>query len=157
MAVEFSPETNQKIEELLSRYPTKTSATLPILWVAQRECGYLSKEIVEHLAGLLEINPIRLQETISFYTMFQTKPLGKYLIQVCHTLSCSLRGAGNIANFLKDKLKIDFGKTTPDNKFTLVKVECLGSCGTAPVVQINDDYYENVTIEELDRILDNLP
>jgi len=124
--------------------------------LAQEEFGYVSEEIIEYLAKFMDMSPVFLKNTISFYTMFKGKETGKYLIQVCHTLSCSLMGSGNIIDYIKEKLNIDVWETTPDKKFTLVKVECLGSCGTAPVMQINDDYYENLTEEKIDEILGKL-
>ena len=157
MAVEFLPEAKKKVDDLLERYPTRSSALIPVLWVAQKEFGCLSKEVVEYLSGILDTPPVHISDTISFYTMFQTELQGKYFIQVCHTLSCALCGTKSIVEHLKKKLNIDFGETTQDKRFTLVKVECLGSCGTAPVKQINDDYYENLTPEKVDNILKKLP
>ena len=154
--MEFSQETKQKLQEILSHYPTKTAAVLPAVYLAQEEFGYISEEGIEYLAKLLDISPVFLKNTISFYTMFRGKETGKYLIQVCHTLSCSLLGAGHIVDFIKKRLNIDVGETTSDKRFTLMKVECLGSCGTAPVMQINDDYYENLTEEKIDEILNKL-
>jgi len=154
--MEFSQETKQKFQEILLHYPVKTAAVLPAVHLAQEEFGYVSEEIIEYLAKFMDMSPVFLKNTISFYTMFKGKETGKYLIQVCHTLSCSLMGAGNIIDYIKEKLNIDVWETTPDKKFTLVKVECLGSCGTAPVMQINDDYYENLTEEEIDEILSRL-
>ena len=151
--MEFSQETKQKFQEILSHYPVKTAAVLPAVHLAQEEFGYVSEEIIEYLAKFMDMSPVFLKNTISFYTMFKGKETGKYLIQVCSTLSCFLMGAGNIIDYIKEKLNIDVWETTPDKKFTLVKVECLGSCGTAPVMQINDDYYENLTEEKIDEIL----
>lgn len=154
--MEFSQETKQKFQEILLHYPVKTAAVLPAVHLAQEEFGHISEEIIEYLAKFMDMSPVFLKNTISFYTMFKGKETGKYLIQVCHTLSCSLMGAGNIIDYIKEKLNIDVWETTPDKKFTLAKVECLGSCGTAPVMQINDDYYENLTEEKIDEILSRL-
>jgi len=157
MAVEFSQETLQEFHEILKRYPTKMAASLPALHLAQRDFGYITDETIEYIAGLLDLTHAEMQNTVSFYSLFYRKEMGKYIIQVCHTLSCSLLGAATIIDHIKNKLGIAPGETTPDKKFSLVKVECLGSCGTAPVMRINDDYYENLTIQKIDEIIDNLP
>ncbi|MFC1562445.1 NADH-quinone oxidoreductase subunit NuoE [candidate division KSB1 bacterium] len=154
--MEFSQESKKKLEEILSHYPTKTAAALPAVYLAQEEFGYVDEEVIEYVAGLLEVTPVFLENTVSFYTMFRGKETGKYLIQVCSTLSCSLMNSEHIVDYIKEKLNIEVGGTTPDKKFSLIKVECLGSCGTAPMMQINDDYYENLTEEKIDEILDKL-
>ncbi len=156
MTVEFNPEAKKEFEWLLTRFPNKQAALIPTLHLAQREFDWISGDVIEYVAGLLDLTPMYVLDTVTFYTWFKKKPTGKYLIQVCHTLSCSLMGAEHIVEYLKKKLSIGVGETTPDNKFTLVKVECLGSCDTAPMMQVNDDYYENLTPEEIDRILDSL-
>ncbi len=156
MKVEFSEAAKKEFQEILKRYPDKRSATLPTLHLAQREFGYISRDVMEYVSSLLDLTVGEVMDTTSFYTMFKLKPTGKYHIQVCRTLSCALRGAQEIYEHLEAKLGIHEGEVTPDGKFSLMKVECLGSCGTAPVVQINDDYYEGLTIEKLDEILDNL-
>ena len=154
--MEFSQESKQKLKEIKSRYPRKEAAVLPSVYLAQKEFGYISDEVIEYLGDVLEVSPTFVKNTITFYTMFKDENVGKYLIQVCHTLSCSLLGAAHIVDYLKSKLNINVGETTPDKKFSLVKVECLGSCGTAPVMQINDDYYEDLTEEKIDEILGKL-
>ena len=154
--MEFSEETKQKFEEISSHYPTKTAAVLPAVYLAQEEFGYVDEEVFEYVANLLDLSPVFLKNTISFYTMFRGKETGKYLIQVCSTLSCSLMNSEHIVEYIKKKINIDVGETTTDKKFTLIKVECLGSCGTAPMMQINDDYYENLTVEKVNEILDKL-
>ncbi|UCH09095.1 MAG: NADH-quinone oxidoreductase subunit NuoE [Fidelibacterota bacterium] len=157
MSFAFKAEQQKRFKALLKQYPDKRSAALPVLHLAQEQEGYLSTEIIETLAGMLDITPASLMDTVSFYTMFHTKPRGKYLLQVCQTLSCSLAGADQLVDHLEHKFHIQVGETTEDGKFTLLKVECLGSCGTAPVVQINDDYYERVSKEKLKRVLEKLP
>ncbi|HLN85015.1 MAG TPA: NAD(P)H-dependent oxidoreductase subunit E, partial [Candidatus Limnocylindrales bacterium] len=127
-----------------------------VLYLAQQEFGYLSPEAIEYVATLMEQAPARVQGVVSFYTMFNTKPIGRHHIQVCRTLSCALGGAGRITAFIKRKLGIDIGQTTTDGRFTLSEVECLASCGTAPMMQINDDYYENLNEENTEKILDSL-
>ena len=156
MKVEFSESAKKEFDAIVQRYPQKRAALLTVLHLAQREFGWLSREVMEYVGRLLDIPAGEVYDTASFYTMFYQKPVGKYHIQVCHTLSCALRGARNIYEHLEQKLGIKAGEVTPDGKFSLVKVECLGSCGTAPVVQINDDYFEGLTIEQLDDILNRL-
>lgn len=153
----LSPSAQAEIEKLLARYPTKKSALLPALHIVQRELGYLSPQVKEDVARILEITPAEVEEVATFYTMYEHEPVGKYIVQVCCNLSCCLLGAESLLEHLKKKWNIGVGETTPDKRFTLKTVECLGSCGTAPVVQINDDYYENLTIEELEKVLNKLP
>ncbi len=129
---------------------------LPVLYLAQEEFGYLGAEAIEYISRLMEIPSARVQGVVSFYTMLYAKPIGKYHIQVCRTLPCALMGAERIASFLAAKLGIEVGETTADGRFTLSEVECLASCGTAPVMQINDDYYEGLTEKKVDEILEAL-
>jgi len=140
----------------MRKYPRKRSALIPSLQLAQKEAGYLSSETITEVARLFELAPNEVNEVVSFYTMFYKKPLGKYVIQVCTNISCLLCNAEDILAHLTRRLGIRVGETSPDKKFTLLEVECLGSCGTSPVVQINEDYYEDLTTEKLDRILDSL-
>lgn len=152
----FSDEAMKKFAEITSRYPNKRSSLLMVLHLAQEEFGWISKDVMEYVAGLLNLPPGDIMDTVSFYTMFHKKPMGKYHIQVCHTLSCALRGARELCEHLETKLGIRPGEVTPDGKFSLVKVECLGSCGTAPTVQINDEYHEDLTVEKLDKLIESL-
>jgi len=154
MALEFSPETLKKFAETVARYPKKEAAMLPVLYLAQQEFGHLGPEAIEYVAKLMEQTPARVHGVVSFYTMYNMKPIGRHHIQVCRTLSCALGGAERITGFIKQKLGIETGQTTSDGRFTLSEVECLASCGTAPMMQINDDYYENLTEEKIDQILD---
>lgn len=156
MAVEFSEAAKQEFAEIVNHYPTKEAAMLPTLHLAKREFGQISPEVMTYISQLLDLHVTRVANVVSFYTLFPREPEGKYVIQVCSTLSCQLMGAETVVDHIKKKLAIDVGETTPDNKFTLKKVECLGSCGTAPVMQINDDYYEQLTVEKIDKILDSL-
>jgi NADH-quinone oxidoreductase E subunit len=126
------------------------------LQLAQKETGYLTSDAMQEIAGIFELSPNEVYEVASFYTMLYKKPVGKYVIQVCTNISCMLCNAEQIVDHLTKRLGIKFGETSPDKKYTLVEVECLGSCGTSPVVQINEDYYEDLTPEKLDRILDSL-
>jgi len=156
MALEFSPETLKKFEATVARYPKKEAAMLPVLYLAQREFGHLGPEAVEYVAKLMDQAPARVHGVVSFYTMYNTKPIGRHHIQVCRTLPCALRGAEEVTEFLKKKLGIDCGQTTPDGRFTLSEVECLASCGTAPMMQVNDDYFENLTEEKINQLLDEM-
>lgn len=156
MSFAFSSDRKKRFNALLKRYPDKRSVTLPALHMAQEQEGFLNAEIIKYLAGMLEIKSAELMDTVSFYTMFQTKSQGKYLLQVCQTLSCSLLGADELVDYLSTKHKIKVGETTADGLFTLLKVECLGSCGTAPVLQVNEDYIEKATHEKVDRVLSKL-
>jgi NADH-quinone oxidoreductase E subunit len=153
MALEFSPETLKKFHETVARYPKKEAAMLPVLYLAQREFGHLGPEAIEYVARLMDQAPARVLGVVSFYTLYNMKPVGRHHIQVCRTLPCALRGAENVTGWLKKKLGIETGQTTPDGRFTLSEVECLASCGTAPMMQVNDDYYENLTEEKIGAIL----
>jgi NADH-quinone oxidoreductase subunit E len=156
MATIFSDNALMEFRSILTRYPTKRAALLPTLHLAQREFGYISSETIEYIASLLELTPAEVWNAVSFYSLFYRKAMGMYVVQVCQTLSCSLFGAQHILDHLVKKLGINPGETTPDKRFSLLKVECLGSCGTAPVMRINYDYYENLTTEKIDALLDSL-
>jgi NADH-quinone oxidoreductase subunit E len=156
MAFEFSPETLKQFDEVVSRYPEKKSAILPVLYMAQKEFGHLSQEAIEYVAKLMDIPAARLYGIVTFYTMLNMQPVGRHHLQICRTLPCALRGSERITNYLKKKLGINLGETTPDGEFTLSEVECLASCGTAPVMQINDDYCENLSEEKIEKIFETL-
>jgi NADH-quinone oxidoreductase E subunit len=152
----LSEAAKSRIRELFPRYPDKRSVTLAALRVAQEEQGYITEEAMADVGVLLELTPVQVYETATFYTLFTLQPVGKYLIQVCRTLSCALVGAGSLIRHLEQKLGITVGETTPDGLFTLKKVECLAGCGAGPMMQINDEYYEYLTTDKVDRILDDL-
>src|SRR5215475_6502383 len=156
MALEFSPATLQKFTELVQRYPRKEAALVPVLSLAQREFGHLSAAAIDYVATIMQLPVARVYGVVSFYTMLNMKPIGRHHIQVCRTLPCALNGAEKITAFIKAKLGIEVGQTTADGKFTLSEVECLASCGTAPMMQINDAYYENLTEARVTEILDSL-
>ena len=145
-----------KIEEILSRYPVRRSALLPLLYLAQEEEGYISEAAMKEIAGILRLTPPQVYETVTFYTMFTLKRLGRFHIQVCKSLMCALVGSDTLVGWLQRRLGIKPGETTADGLFTLSTVECLASCGTGPMMQVNDDYYEGITEEKLDRILADL-
>ncbi len=153
MPVQFSPEAKKEFDELLTRYPYKEPALLPVLHLAQREFGYLSLDALKYVADLLELPPARVAGVATFYPMYHFKPVGKYLLHVCATLSCALLGAEGVVDYLQKKLGVHAGETTPDGRFTILKVECVASCGTAPVLMLNETLIHKVTREKLDDIL----
>jgi NADH-quinone oxidoreductase subunit E len=149
----FTPERQRRAEELVALYPEKRAALLPILWLVEEQEGWVAPSAMRAAAALVEITEAEAAEVVSFYTLFDRRPVGRNHIQVCAGVCCKLRGADWLISYLKDKLGIAAGETTPDGKFTLSTVECLGSCGTAPMMQIGDDYYENLDAEKVDGIL----
>jgi NADH-quinone oxidoreductase E subunit len=155
---EFSPEVVEEMRSHLTKYPTdrKRSALIPLLFVIQRERGYIDNPGVNFLAQFLGEEITDVWETATFYSMFNLRPIGRHHIQICKTLSCKIMGEPEITDHVCSKLGINPGETTEDGKFTVSLVECLGSCGTAPMMQIGFDYYENLTRETVDRILDSL-
>ncbi len=156
---QFSEAGLKKVQEIISRYPAgkQKSALLPVLHLAQHEFdGWLSPEVMDYVAKLLSIQPVEVYEVATFYTMYNTKPVGKCLIEVCRTGPCWLRGADDVVEQIENRLGINVGETTPDGQFTLKTVECLGSCGTAPMLQCGADFYENLTPEKVDQLLDKL-
>ena len=152
----LSTKTIENIKKTIAKYPGKKFASMDALMIAQQECGYLTEEALRQIADMLDMTPVQLNEVAAFYTMYNKKPVCKYHIQVCTNVSCSLLGAEHIVEFLSKKIGIKKGETTSDKKFTLSEVECLGSCGTAPMMQINDDYYEDLTDEKIEEILKEL-
>ncbi|MEI6436380.1 MAG: NAD(P)H-dependent oxidoreductase subunit E [Bacteroidota bacterium] len=157
--VAFKPETLNKVHQLIIRYPQeqKKSALIPLLHIAQEEFGgYLTVDIMDYVATLLEIQPIEVYEVATFYSMFYLEKVGKYVLEVCRTGPCSLAGGDKIRNYLKQTLGINSGETTPDGLFTLKEVECLGACGAGPVMQVNTEYYEKLTPSRVDRLLEEM-
>ena len=152
----LSEESIKEIKEKVQKYPRKKSGILPALTVAYRQLGYVDAEIYRAISEVIDVPYVEIAEAATFYTMFPKKPRGKYLIQVCHNISCALLGADSLITYLEEKLGIKKGETTEDNLFTLISVECLGSCSTAPMMQINNDFYENLTREKVDNILQEL-
>jgi NADH-quinone oxidoreductase E subunit len=157
VSVVFSETARAEFERLLTRYPDKEAVILPALHLAQRDFGHVSDDAIVYVAGLLGVSPARIEGVATFYTMYNRKPVGKYHVQICRNIACSLLGAEHLIEHVAGKLGVMPGGTTPDGKFTLSQVECLGSCGTAPVMQVNDDYHENLTASSIDAILDKLP
>jgi NADH-quinone oxidoreductase E subunit len=136
----FSEKYKDEIADILSRYPVKRSALIPLLYVAQRDQGYVTESAMHEIAHLLRLTPPQVYETITFYTMFNLKPTGKFHIQVCKSLMCALVGSDTVIEWIKAKLGIAPGESTADGLFSLSAVECLAACGTGPMMQINDDY-----------------
>jgi NADH-quinone oxidoreductase subunit E len=153
----FSPEIEAEIDEHLAKYPVPRSAILPLMFIVQRERGYLDPPGVSYLANRLNLRITDIWEVATFYSMIQSRPVGKYHIQICKTLSCKIMGEPKITGHVCQKLGVKPGETTADGRFTISLVECLGSCGTAPMFQINFDYHENLTPEKVDQLLDSLP
>ena len=156
--IKFSEDALLLIHRIMNRYPEgkQKSAILPVLHIAQAEFdGWLSPEVMEYVASILKIQPVEVFEVASFYSMFNLKPVGKCLIEVCRTGPCWLMGAEDIVSYMEKKLGIKDGETTKDGMFTLKTVECLASCGTAPMMQIGEKYHENLTTEKCDSILED--
>lgn len=151
--VQFSEKAMKEFEGLKPLFDNPKSRLIPTLALAQREFGYLSAEVIEYVAGLMELTPAKVMEVASFYTMLHKKPVGKYDIQVCLNISCALMKSRELFSHLKNKLNIDDGETTGDKKFTLTRVECLGACDKAPAVRMNDVYHYKVTPERMDELL----
>ena len=152
----FKPEILQQVEQMKSRYPEgkQKSALIPLLHIAQQEFGnWLDVPVMDYVAELLEIQPIEVYEVATFYTMFNMKPVGKYVFEVCQTGPCMLNGSDNIINHIKKTLNIKNGETTADGMFTLKTAECLGACGYAPMMQLGEFYHEHLTTEKVDEIL----
>ncbi|HEU4523254.1 MAG TPA: NAD(P)H-dependent oxidoreductase subunit E [Thermoanaerobaculia bacterium] len=154
--VEFPPEVKEKFEWILTRYPTKEAALLPTLHLVQQTWGWISPEAVHYVSELLDLSPATIFGVVSFYDMYNQKPVGKYYLKVCTNLSCMVTRAYDLYEHLCDKLDVKPGETTKDGRFTVGEVECLGSCNTAPVVQVNNEYHENMSIERMNELLTRL-
>lgn len=154
--VSWSEQDLVDIEAIVERYPERKAAIMPVLWKAQRKWGWLSLDVQRLVARTLGLPPSHVLAVATFYTMFKKAPTGRWLLQVCHTLSCELAGADRIIEHLRRRLQLDDQGNSADGKFTLMRVECLAACGSAPMMQVNDDFYELLTPERLDQILDAL-
>ncbi len=155
--IQFNEEKLAKVNEIISRYPEgkQKSALLPVLHLAQETFGgWLDVPVMDYVAGLLKIEPIEVYEVASFYSMYNLSPVGKYMFEVCQTGPCMLNGSDNIIDYIKQKLNIGVGETTPDGMFTLKTVECLGACGYAPMMQLGKHYREHLTKEKVDAIIE---
>jgi NADH-quinone oxidoreductase subunit E len=155
--MKFSDDKLAKVQEIVARYPEgkQKSALIPVLHLAQEEFGgWLSAEAMDYVASLLKLEPIEVYEVATFYSMYNLKPVGKYLFEVCQTGPCMLNGSDNIIDYIKQKLNINVGETTADGLFTLKTVECLGACGYAPMMQLGKNFREHLTKERVDQLID---
>jgi NADH-quinone oxidoreductase subunit E len=150
-------EFEAKVDAIVAKYPRPKAAVLPVLWEVQKAKGYVDQASEAWVAARLGVSPAHVHGCVTFYTMYKQRPSGRYHVQVCTTLSCMLRGSDELVAHLEKRLGVPVGGTSPDGKFSLVRVECLGSCDTAPMFQLNDDYHENLTLEKVDRLLESLP
>ena len=156
MDFKFTEENLKKIDEIIKKYPVKRPAVMPVLYIAQKQNGWISQEVMLEVAKILDMHPEEVLGIVTFYTMYYQKPMGKYHIQVCTNVSCMLRGAYEIYDGVKEKLGIGNMQVTGDKIFSLEEVECMGSCGTAPMIAVNEDYYENLSKEKVEEILESL-
>ena len=154
----YTPEHRARFDEIVQRYPPdrRRSAVLPALYLAQKQQGYITANAIRHVAEVLGITRADVEDVVSFYTMFYRKPVGRYVLQVCRTLSCALNGAERVTEALVEKLGIKPGQTDADATFTLVEVECLGACDRAPVVMVNDAWHECLMPEDAAKLVDDL-
>jgi len=156
MSFKFTEENIKRIEAARKKYPTALAAVMDTVYIAQEQNGFISNEVMEEIANVLGIDKVNVLSVVTFYTMYHTKPMGKYHVQVCTNVSCMLRGAYEIWDGVKDKLGLDHMKVSPDAKFSLEEVECMGACGYAPMIAVNEDYFENLNKEKVFEILDSL-
>ena len=156
MAFTLSAEHEKIVDELISRYPAKQAACIPVLHLCQRQVGWVSPEVIDYVATRLGMSTSEVKGVVTFYTMYQQHPPGKHTVWVCRTLSCELMGAKTIEEHLEHRLGCHAGGTSADGTFTLKKAECLAACGYGPMVQIDDQFYENLTVEKLDALLDRI-
>lgn len=154
--MKFTDSERKEIEKLRKRYPESRSLVLPLMWMLQKRDGYISDDAVHLIAGELDIPPIWVEEVRSWYSMFSRDKEGTFVLEICNNLSCSLMGSQDIIDYICDKLKIKVGETTKDGTFTVKTAECLGSCGTGPMMQVGDMYYEMLDEKKVDEILDSL-
>ncbi|PYR99141.1 MAG: NAD(P)H-dependent oxidoreductase subunit E [Acidobacteria bacterium] len=152
----FSKETEDKFKHLVSLYPRKRSALIPMLLLAQKEDGYIKPAAIDYVARYLDLNPSEVDSIMSFYTLLRRRPVGKYHIMICTNLSCLLRGSDEIEACVKRELGVNLGEVTADGLFSAIEFECLASCTTAPVIQINGEFYENLDVRKTEEILDEL-
>lgn len=152
----FSPETEAAFRQLAARYPEKRSALVPMLALAQKEHGWVRPEAVQYVANYLGLSPSDVESVVSFYTLLHRRPVGHNVLLVCTNISCMLCGSDAIHATLRKRLGIDWGETTPDGRFTLIEAECLGSCTTAPVLQVNGVFHENLTAGKVESLLAEL-
>jgi NADH-quinone oxidoreductase subunit E len=157
MAFSLNVEQNRQLEQILERYPNKMAACIPVLHLCQEaNQSWVSTDVIEFVAKRLELSPAHVKGVVTFYTLFNQEPVGKHQVWVCRTLSCALRGSEQLLAHCEKRLGCHAGETSKDGKITLRTAECLASCGTAPMIQVDKRYYENLTLEKVDRLLDEL-
>ncbi|MFA5511739.1 MAG: NAD(P)H-dependent oxidoreductase subunit E [Candidatus Kapaibacterium sp.] len=156
MQIEFNTEELQEVQKHISKYPEKKAAIMPVLWMAQKKWGWLSLDVMRYVSQLLDLPLSHVEGVASFYTMYFKKPMGKYHVQVCTNVSCMLRKGDEIYKHVAEKLGIKHNECSEDGFYSLEEVECMGACGGAPVVVINEDFYENVDISKVDDLLTSL-
>lgn len=156
MPFALTAEREREFADILSRYPNKMAATIPVLHLCQEQEGWISDDVIRFVAERLEVSTAHVKGVVTFYTLFNQKPVGKHTVWVCRTLSCALRGADGILHHCEKRLGIKEGETTKDGKITLKTAECLAACGQAPMIQVDKEYHENLTTADVDRILDEL-
>jgi NADH-quinone oxidoreductase E subunit len=156
MDIEFNQEELERVDTIISKYPEKKSALMPVLWLAQKKWGWISKDVMKYIANLLDLSFAHVEGVATFYTMYFKKPMGKFHLQICTNVSCMLRDGDSLYRHVSEKLEIGNMETTPDGQFSLEEVECMGACGGAPMMAVNDDYYENMSIEKIDNLIEEL-
>ncbi len=152
----LSPERQRELQQLFSRYPNKLAACIPLLHLCQQQAGWINDEVLEFVAAQCEASAAHVKGVVTFYSLFNTEPVGRHQVWVCRTLSCALRGSDNIVHHCEQRLGIRVGETTKDGAVTLRTAECLASCGTGPMMQVDETYYEDLTTAKVDGILDDL-
>jgi len=154
MPFALSPDREKIVDDIIARYPWKRAAALPVLHLCQEQLGWVSPDVIDYVARRLETSTAAIKGVVTFYTLFHQEPVAPNVVWVCRTLSCDLRGAKIIQEHLEQKLGCHIGDKSKDGKFTLMKAECLAACGQGPMIQLNDDYHENLTIKKVDEIID---
>ena len=152
----FSDETEARFRQLVSIYPQKRSALIPMLLLAQKEHGYVKPEAMEYIAGILDLSASDVEGTLTFYTLLRRQPMGKYHILICTNLACMLRGSDEIETCIRLKLGVNLGVVTPDGLFSAIEFECLGACTTAPAIQVNGEFHENLDVRKTEELIDQL-
>lgn len=156
MAFALTPEREQQVDDIITRYPTRRAALIPVLWVCQKQNSWISPDVIDYVSARLDISAAAVKGVVTFYTMFFDKPVGENVVWVCRTIGCDIRGGKTIQEHLEKRLGCHAGETTKDGKFTLLRAECLAACGQAPMMQINDEYFENLDVKAVDRIIDGI-
>jgi NADH-quinone oxidoreductase E subunit len=154
MEIAFTSEELDQIEKLKALYPESKAAIMPVLWMAQKKWDWLSEDVMKHVAEVMDLPYAHVMGVVSFYTMYHKKPMGRNHVQVCTNISCMLKGGMEIYEHVRQRLGVGHMQATPDGKFSLEEVECMGACGGAPMIAINEDFYEDVTPQSTDALLD---